>query len=397
MKKKIGLGILFLLGAIALVPVVAAFEAHILNVTATIDNALFVPLKDLLFGTVFPQEKLDKEIEVSLSQSYLLKYNNPTDIQWAWKVVSSSQGLRKDGTPVLPDRSDQTKALGPAESNGTPYDNPVQPGTFYSLGFGGTITLEFENFIVNAVGPDIRVFEVTGGTSYPDEIVKVEISQDGATWVLATSSASRDAPVDLGALPWARFVRLTDVSDIALFEPTADGYDLDGVSATSREVLEGDVHYVIRQKPQCIGPLGNFVRVQEDEAGNFYCPLNSVMMPVLCPYLSKHEITLDPSGEQENDSEGITAFHGLPGAWTPATTNATEVSGILSKIIEDISDTWNIDLRVPCFTGECAQDWASFVLTESGDPETNSDDYVLNPVVSHTYGCDLWIEVTGLQ
>ncbi len=70
MKKQIALG----LGAVALavttLPLFAAFEAHVINVTAKIENALKVDPKFLNFGTVFPQEKLEKPIDIELSQSF---------------------------------------------------------------------------------------------------------------------------------------------------------------------------------------------------------------------------------------------------------------------------------------------------------------------------------------
>src|SRR3989338_7252207 len=53
-----------------MLPLFAAFEAHVINVTARIENALFVPVKSINFGTVFPQEKLDKFFDVQLSQSF---------------------------------------------------------------------------------------------------------------------------------------------------------------------------------------------------------------------------------------------------------------------------------------------------------------------------------------
>lgn len=149
---------------------------------------------------------------------------------WADTVVSATQGLQKNGAAVLGDRSDTTDALGVAESTGTPYDAAV-PGSFYSLGFGGTITLGFANSIVNGAGNDLRVYEVTGGTVYPDEIVKVEASHNGSDWVTLANSAVRDEDLDLGILPCAAYVRITDVSNAALFEAIADGYDLDGVIA----------------------------------------------------------------------------------------------------------------------------------------------------------------------
>ena len=51
----------------------SAFEAHIINVTAEIENAMFVPIEDtgLDFGTVFPEEVFNREFEISLSDSFL--------------------------------------------------------------------------------------------------------------------------------------------------------------------------------------------------------------------------------------------------------------------------------------------------------------------------------------
>jgi len=57
--------------AMVLIPLFAAFEAHVVNVTATIENALSVPIEAIDFGTVFPQERLDRYIDVALSQSFI--------------------------------------------------------------------------------------------------------------------------------------------------------------------------------------------------------------------------------------------------------------------------------------------------------------------------------------
>ncbi len=161
-------------------------------------------------------------------------------------VVSSDIGVRKNNTTVLVDRSDPTDALLAPQSTGTPFDSPVVAGSFFSLGFdegtdstpaeGGWIILEFtDNYIVDGPGNDIRAWEVTGGTSYPTEKIKIEASQDGVTWTTLSSSADRDTEADLasGGLAWAKYVRITDVSVRAQFEDTADAYDLDAVSALS--------------------------------------------------------------------------------------------------------------------------------------------------------------------
>src|SRR5579862_9549820 len=51
----------------------AAFEAHVVNVTATIENALTVPVEQsgLTFGEMFPEEVATTTLPISLSASFL--------------------------------------------------------------------------------------------------------------------------------------------------------------------------------------------------------------------------------------------------------------------------------------------------------------------------------------
>jgi len=86
---------------------------------------------------------------------------------------------------------------------------------------------------------DLRAWEVTGGEDYPMEKVKIEVSQDGDNWYEVAASLDRDAEADLAdsGLSWAKYVKLTDVSDRSEFEATADGYDLDAFSALNCAVL----------------------------------------------------------------------------------------------------------------------------------------------------------------
>lgn len=154
--------------------------------------------------------------------------------QWASSVISHSQGLTKSGSVVALDRSDPSKALGPAESSGQTSDNPVIPNTFYSLGFGGQIVLKFLNPFANQIGNDLQIYEITGGV-YPDEKVNVDVSEDGTTWTNVANSVARDAQINIDPLESARYIRLTDVSDKNLFELSADGYDLDAVKTLCSE------------------------------------------------------------------------------------------------------------------------------------------------------------------
>jgi len=239
MIKKLLLTFGALAAVLIAIPIFSAFEAHVINVTATIENALSVPVEAIDFGTVFPQEALDRTFDVSLSASFLAE-----------------------------DRVD-------------------------------------------------------------------------------------------------------------------------------------DVEYLIRQKPKCWNEDAQnpvFGHVTEDGQGNFICvDDNFSILPLLCPYLSKHELTEDGS-ETEND-QSINAFHGLPGNWTLATSIATQVQGRLAKSVQDITDTWNVDLKVPCFGGHCAQDWADFVRNSNpADTEIDPLDYIQPIENEHElFGCDLWVEVFNIS
>lgn len=140
---------------------------------------------------------------------------------WADSVFSVSQGLMKNGAAVPAARSDPNAALGVAEND------TVEPH-FFSLGFGGKLALGF----VNGISSGVIVVEATN-PNYPAEKAKVEVSENGTTWVDAgtiTQDGTVNKPAGVGC---AKYVRLTDVSDPAVFtDATADGYDVDGVKAT---------------------------------------------------------------------------------------------------------------------------------------------------------------------
>lgn len=241
--KRILLGGFVVAAVLVAMPMFAAFEAHVVNVTATIENALNVPIKELNFGTVFPQEALDQTFNVSLSNSFL---------------------------------------------------------------------------------------------------------------------------------------------------------------ATERV---DDIDYFIRQKPKCWNgdmqnPLFGQVKETTQNPDEFVCAdAGYTMLPLLCPYLSKTEQSTDGiASGGENDGDGISAFHGPLALedWDLSTAKSYDVFGHLAKSQQDTTDTWNIDLKVPCFAGECAQDWPSFVKRYA--PGVNPADYI-QPAEnkSKLFGCDLWLEVKGIS
>ncbi len=72
MSKKILLGLGTVLVVAAGVAALSAYEAHVINVTAHIENALSVDTYEIAFGTVFPQEYLaNKSFTISLSGSFI--------------------------------------------------------------------------------------------------------------------------------------------------------------------------------------------------------------------------------------------------------------------------------------------------------------------------------------
>ncbi|MCA9361501.1 SipW-dependent-type signal peptide-containing protein [Candidatus Kaiserbacteria bacterium] len=188
-------------------------------------------------------------VEIAEGEQVVCKISNflvcEPEFAYADHVVSHNQGVRKDGGAIALDRTDPDKVLGaPQHPLGLPFDNPVVAGSFFSLGFdegtddtpdeGGSIVVEFlDNYIVDGVGNDLKMWEVTGGSSYPVERIKIEVSQNGTNWFEVASNLERDAEADLfdSGLTWARYVRLTDVSNRDLFNNAADGYDLDAFSA----------------------------------------------------------------------------------------------------------------------------------------------------------------------
>lgn len=187
--------------------------------------------------------------------------------QWASTVVSFAQGKQANLVSAVDgNRSDPAQALGVAQTVGSIYDNPLPDfiGKFVSLGFtdqptGGELVLAFDQPLHNGTGPDVKVFEVTGGDNYPDEHIKVSVSNDNSTWS-DVGVVIRDGTVDLGANPYANYLKLTDTSDKNAFESTADGFDVDAVQAL-----------------QLVPPMCSVTNVAE---ATFNITVNEVIVPV---------------------------------------------------------------------------------------------------------------------
>ena len=101
MKKKILLGLLAVAVVAGGVAGLAAYEAHIINVTAKIENALSVSPDEIAFGTVFPQEHLERPLTIALSSSFLVE-DRVDDVHYVIKQkpkVRPNEQYNPDGDP----------------------------------------------------------------------------------------------------------------------------------------------------------------------------------------------------------------------------------------------------------------------------------------------------------
>lgn len=159
--------------------------------------------------------------------------------QWAFKVVSFKQGTAKGGNAIPPSNSDPNSTLGPnhpnSTGNGEEKPGSVPRSAYFSLGKDGWIILEFESPIINIPGPlikEIKVFEMTEEGAGAYEAIKVEASNNGTDWT-TLGTVVTDGEIDLGVMPQARFLRLSDDIDwVKNGDLLSDGYDIDAVLAT---------------------------------------------------------------------------------------------------------------------------------------------------------------------
>jgi len=172
------------------------------------------------------------------------------------RVVDFNQGKRRDGKEVIWYRSNPDNALGKADAK----DSPQGGIRFVSLGFGGSITLEFENQLCDKPGNDLRVYETSYGNPmfalYPEQ-AEVFVSQDGIIWKSLgrtnTTTPSTNCRVKLdtdfdisSAYSWIQFVRVVDVTNpnakmlnpskctplpVTVFNKASDGFDLDAIES----------------------------------------------------------------------------------------------------------------------------------------------------------------------
>lgn len=100
MKKRIILGLSSLAVAVVIIPLFSAFEAHVINVTAKIENALAVTTDAIDFGTVFPQEHLRQPLGIRLSDSFM-EEDRVDDVEYFIRQKPKCAVTAQNGTVML--------------------------------------------------------------------------------------------------------------------------------------------------------------------------------------------------------------------------------------------------------------------------------------------------------
>jgi len=137
-----------------------------------------------------------------------------------------------------------------------------------------------------------------------------------------------------------------------------------------------NIDYKIIRKPKPINPADHQYCYDHRNDATKPTDYYQRCYPNMCAGLSAHPLlpgSNDTGFDSFTDPETIIALGRL------------HKKVVLSDPLPDNrTDVWELDLDVPCFKGQCAQDW-----THQG--------YELDPAFEgQTFGCDYWVEVTNI-
>ncbi len=155
-------------------------------------------------------------------------------------VVYASSVISADSTGKMRNGADiSSTQLVAASALGGPSDVTPDSTGFYSLGFGGSITLAFDSLI----GPGTATFyESTSGTIYPREAANIYLF-DLASSMFVFAGTVDNQPI--GTFDTLDFSGLCSIGcsqmqivDVSLFSdfagyPIADGYDVNAIAVTA--------------------------------------------------------------------------------------------------------------------------------------------------------------------
>ena len=167
---------------------------------------------------------------------------------YGYEVCDYNQGLNSTGTSVLTSRSNPSKALG------IPQNVDVETGTinFFSLGFGGNITLKLQNPMEVVPTTTLSIYETTYSynncNTYPEK-AEVYVSKNNLNYfLLGVTCLNSNTIFDVkqSGLDTIQYVKIMDISDSSKFSNfnfVSDGYDLDGIEVFNNGPLPIELKY----------------------------------------------------------------------------------------------------------------------------------------------------------
>ena len=427
MKKKILLSLITVVVIVGGVAAMSAYEAHVINVTAKIENALNVPIKEIDFGTVFPQEKLIENIWISLSGSFM-EEDRVDDVAYEIHQKTKFKVFPKaDVLFAFDTTGSMIGAIAAAKTNAIAIMDNL--GTLISdVGFG---VVKFEDYpilpygltsdtpylLTQAITTDtttaaaaIDALTLGNGGDGPQSYTRVmyESYTDSAiSWrpgaqrilIILGDNVSHDDNLTqdpiYGTAPWGGSPWVTGYPPTH-WDPGPDGVagnadDLD-FQPTLKAMADNDIIlYFLRFATVYPDYTTNWdwwasktggSAVSAGDYGDIVEAIKGLFAyKDLCSHLSKVKKLEDPDIYQGDPN--IPDDTDVPVPHEPGVI----ASGYMSKLFGDTADGWDIDLKVPCFEGMCAQDYDPNIYGPPLDPRLESQDF----------GCDLWIEVTGIS
>lgn len=100
MAKKLLMALVAVLAVAGGIAALSAYEAHVINVTAHIENAMDVSPEAIDFGTVFPEETFHRTFQVNCSTSFIAE-DRVDDIHY--KVVLKPKPLGDPRAKIYPE------------------------------------------------------------------------------------------------------------------------------------------------------------------------------------------------------------------------------------------------------------------------------------------------------
>jgi len=160
-------------------------------------------------------------------------------------VILFSQGLTNEGAYVLSERSNPNKSLGEPQKSDIESGNP----NFFSLGFGGYITLKNNSGVIVNPLTYIEIFETTYSyqcNQYPEK-ANIYASKNGHDFILIGETCGNNNTIFslYGIIDTLNYIKIEDRSNVSKFTKFhgCDGYDVDGIEIYNLNPLSIEIDF----------------------------------------------------------------------------------------------------------------------------------------------------------